>query len=128
MNLRTIDGWETPNTTTDDNTFYSKDEPGRVYWTSLLDETLHPEGEPRRIHLLPSPSPPSPTRKVKRKLDMGISFPKRGGVSQHGCEACEQKIFSTKDIPGSSTKDKNSTNTKTIHTHANTLIILFIDI
>ena len=33
MNLRTIEGWETPHTTTDDNTFYlSENEPRRVYW------------------------------------------------------------------------------------------------
>ena len=32
-NLITIEGWETPHTTTDDNTFYSSDnEPRRVYW------------------------------------------------------------------------------------------------
>ena len=30
MNLSTIDGWETPHTTTDDNTFFSEDEPRRV--------------------------------------------------------------------------------------------------
>ena len=47
MNLRTIDRWKTPHTTTDDNTFYSEDEPRRVHWTSPLDETLHSEGEAR---------------------------------------------------------------------------------
>ena len=31
MNLSTIEGWETPHTTRDNNTFYSEDEPGRVY-------------------------------------------------------------------------------------------------
>ena len=32
MNLRTIEGWETPHTTTDDNIFYSSEnEPRRVY-------------------------------------------------------------------------------------------------
>ena len=33
MNVSTIGGWETPHTTTDDNTFYSSEnEPRRVYW------------------------------------------------------------------------------------------------
>ena len=30
INLSTIEGWETPHTTTDDNTFYSDDEPRRI--------------------------------------------------------------------------------------------------
>ena len=38
-------------------------------------------------------------------LEMGMSFPKRGGVSQHVCEACGQTIPSTKDIPGPSNRD-----------------------
>ena len=32
MNLSTIEGLETPHTTTDENTFYSEDKPRRVYW------------------------------------------------------------------------------------------------
>ena len=99
MNVSTFKSWETPPTTTDDNTFYSLDEPRRVYWTSPLDETFDSKDEPRRIHLLSSPSPPPPPRKMQRKLEMGMSFPKRGGVSQHICEACGQTIPSVKDIP-----------------------------
>ena len=49
MNIRSIDGWETPHTTTDENTFYSVD-------------------EPRRVCFLPStPSPPPPPRNVKKE-------------------------------------------------------------
>ena len=59
---------KTSNTTTDDDTFYSSDEPRRVYWSSSLDETFHAEGKPRWIYLFSSPSPPSPPRKMKRKL------------------------------------------------------------
>ena len=55
MNLSTIDGWETPHTTTDFNTSYSQDEPRSVHWTSPLDETFHSEGKPRRIYLQSSP-------------------------------------------------------------------------
>ena len=80
MNVSAYNSWETPHTTTDDNTFYSEDEPRRVYWTSPLGETFESEDEPRRIYVLsPSPSPqPSPPRRQKRKLSLGMSFPKEG--------------------------------------------------
>ena len=68
MNLSTIDGWENPHTTTDENTFDSEDEPRRVHWISTLDEIFLSEGEPRRFYLPPSSSPPSPPRKMKKKL------------------------------------------------------------
>ena len=55
MNFSTFNSWETPHTTTDDNNFYSEDEPQRVCWTFPLDETFYSEGEPRRIYLLSSP-------------------------------------------------------------------------
>ena len=106
MNVSAYTSWETPHTTTDDNTFYSEDEPRRVYWTSPLGETFESEEEPRRIYVLsPSPSPPpSPPRRQKRKLSLGISFPKEGGVSRHVCESCGQTI-PPKDIPGPSSKN-----------------------
>ena len=87
IDVSTFDSWETSHTTTDDNTFYSSD-------------------EPRRIYFLPSslPPPPSPPRKMKRKLELNMSFPKRGGVLQHVCDACGQMIASAKYIPGPSTK------------------------
>ena len=80
MNLSTIEGWETPHTTTDDNTFYSSEnEPRRVYWDLSGDETFE-LNEPRRVYLTGSPSstPPPPPRQ-KRRLSMGMSFPQRGG-------------------------------------------------
>ena len=83
MNFSTFITWETPHTITDDKPFYSEDEPRRVYWTSPLDGTFYSEGEPRRIYLLSNPSPLSPPGKMKRKLEIGMSFPKRRGVSQH---------------------------------------------
>ena len=49
MNVSAYNSWETTHTTTDDNTFYSEDEPRRVYWTSSLGETFESEDEPRRI-------------------------------------------------------------------------------
>ena len=101
MNVSAYNSWKAPHTTTDDNTFYSEDEARRVYWTSPLGERFESEGEPRRIYVLSSsPSPqPSPPRRQNRKLSLGMSFPKEGGVSQHVCEACGQTIPSTKDIP-----------------------------
>ena len=79
MNVSTFNSWETPHTTTDDNTFYSTDEPRRVYWTSLLEETFDSEDRPRQIHLFSSPSAPPPHRKMKRKLEKGMSFYKKKG-------------------------------------------------
>ena len=87
MNLSTLDGWETPQTTTDENIFHWEDEPRQVHWTSPLDETFHSECEPRRIYLLSSPYPPSPPRQMKRKLEMEMSFKKTRGVSQHASDA-----------------------------------------
>ena len=87
MNISAFNSRETSYTTTDDDTFHSSDEPRRIYF------------------LPPSPSPPpSPPRRQKRKLSLGMSFPKEGGVSQHVCKACGQTILSTKDIPGPSSR------------------------
>ena len=104
LNVSTINSWETSHITTDDNTFYSEDEPRRVYWTFPLDETFDSDDKPRRIYVLSTPSLPPPPRKMKRKLEIRMSFPKRGGVSQHVCEACGQTIPSAKDIPGPSSR------------------------
>ena len=85
MNVSAFKGWESSYTTTNDDTFHSSDEPRRIYFLS------------------PSPSPPpSYPRRQKRKLSLGMSFPKEEGVSQHVCEACGQTIPSTKDVPGPS--------------------------
>ena len=87
MNLRKIERWETPHTTTDDNTFYS-------------------DHELRRVYFVPSsPSPPPPPRKRKKKLSLGRSFPKRKGLLQHIGEACGQSLPEPKDIPGPSSTD-----------------------
>ena len=64
MNLSTIEVWETPHTTTDDNTFYSSEnEPRRVYWDFSADETFE-SNEPRRVYPtgIPSSTPPPPPR------------------------------------------------------------------
>ena len=97
MNLSTIEGWVTPHTTTDDNTFYSDDEPRRIYF------------------LLSSPSPPTPHQKLK-KMNLGMSFPKRKRVLQHVYEACGQLLTEPNDIPGSSSTNWNS-RLKTLSKH-----------
>ena len=93
MNISTISGWETPHTTTDENTISSSDnDPRRVYWDASPYETFE-SGEPRRVYPIASPpsTPPPPPRR-KRRLSIGMSFPKKGGVSQHTCEACDQPL------------------------------------
>ena len=61
MNVSAFNSWETSYTTTNDDTFYSSDEPRRIYF------------------LPPTPSePPSPPRKTKRRLSLGMSFQKMG--------------------------------------------------
>ena len=63
-NLITIEGWETPQTTTDKNTFYSSEnEPRRVYWDFSADETIE-SNEPRRVYPTggPTSTPPPPLR------------------------------------------------------------------
>ena len=76
--VSTIEGWETPHTMTDDNTVYSSEnEPRRDYWDFSPDGTFD-SNEPRRVSPVSSPSstPPDPPRQ-KRKLSMGMSFPKK---------------------------------------------------
>ena len=67
MNISAFNSWETSYTTTDDDTFHSSDEPRRIYF----------------LPQSPSPPPPPP-RAQKRKLSLGMSFPKEGGsVAAH---------------------------------------------
>ena len=87
-NVSAFNSWETSYTTTNDDTLYSSDQPRRIFF-------LPPTRSP----------PPSPPRKMKRRLSLGMSFPKDGGASQLVCEACGQTIPSVKDIPGSSSRN-----------------------
>ena len=92
MNVSTIEGWDTTHTTTDDNTFYTDDEPRRVYWGISSSDTFD-SNESRNVSVASIPSStPLPPRRQKRKLSIGMSFPKKGGVSQHTCEACGQHL------------------------------------
>ena len=105
MNVSAFNSWETSYTTTDNDTFYTSDEPRRVYWNISPDDDLGPR-VPKNpsVALNPCVTPPPP-RAQKRKLSVGMSFPKDGGVLQHICEACGQTIPSTKDTPGPSNRN-----------------------
>ena len=62
MNVSSMEGWETPHTTTDDTALYSSEnEPRRVYWDFSPDETFD-SNEPRRVSpgVSPSSTPPPP--------------------------------------------------------------------
>ena len=89
MNLSAIEGWETPLTTTDDNTFYSSEnEPRRICWDFSPNELFDSKG-PRRVSFALSPSStPRPPPRQKRRLRMGMCFLQKGGALQHTCEAC----------------------------------------
>ena len=107
MNVSSVAGWETPHTTTDDNTFYSSDnDPRRVYWDSSANETFE-SNEPRRIfpERSPSATPPPPPR--KRRLTIGMSFPKRGGSVAAHLRGLESTFPIDKDIPMFNKKTQN---------------------
>ena len=105
MNVSAFNSWETSYTTTDKDTFYTSDEPRRVYWNLSSDDDLG-SSVPRNPSVASSPCvTPPPPRGQKRKLSLGMSFPKDGGVSQHICEDCGQMIPPTKDTPGPSNRD-----------------------
>ena len=92
MNVRTTEGWDTTYTTTDDATLYTDDEPRRVYWHISSSDTFD-SNEPSNVSVASSPSStPPPPRRQKGKLSIGMFFPKKGGVSQHTCEACGQHL------------------------------------
>ena len=105
MNVSAFNNWETSYTSTVDNTSYTSDEPRRVYWDLSSDDDLG-SSVPRNPSVASSPCvTPPPPRAQERKLSLGMSFPKDGGVSQHLCEACEQTIPSVKDTPGPSSRN-----------------------
>ena len=93
MNVSTIEGWgDTTHTTTDDAIFYTDDEHRRVYWDIWSSDTFD-SNEPGNVSVASSPSStPPPPRRQKRKLSIGMFFPKNSGVSQHTCEACGQPL------------------------------------
>ena len=61
MSVSTIEGWDTRHTTTDDATFYTSDEPRRLYWDISSSDTFDSH-EPRNVSVAsgPSSTPPPP--------------------------------------------------------------------
>ena len=112
MNVSAFKSLETSYTSTDNNTFYTSDEPRRVYWDLSSDDDLG-SSVSRNPSVASSPcGTPAPPRAQKRKLSLGMSFPKKVGVSQHICDACGQTIPAVKDIPGPSSRNWNCANIK----------------
>ena len=78
MNVSTIEEWYTTHTTTDNDTFYTDDEPRRVYWDISSSDTFD-SNEPRNVSVASSPSStPPPPPQQKRRISMGMSFPQKG--------------------------------------------------
>ena len=95
MNVNTFEGWAITHTTTDDATFCTDDEPRRVYWDISSSDTFD-SNEPRNVSVASSPSSTQPPpRKQKRKLSIGMSFPKRGDCrstpARHSANPYRQK-------------------------------------
>ena len=77
MNVSTIEGWNTKNTTTDAHTIFTDVEPRRVYWDISSSYTFD-SNEPRNVSVASSPSSTAPpTRIQKRKLSMAMSLPRK---------------------------------------------------
>ena len=83
MNVSIIEGWETTHTTTKDDTFYTSDEPRRVYWDLSSSDTFDSH-EPRYPSIASSSSstPPHP-RRQQRKLSIRVFSSNRGSVAAH---------------------------------------------
>ena len=90
MNVSACNSWETSYTTTDNDTFYSSDEPRRIFFSTKFC-----------IATVTAPK----TEETIEPGSLGMSIPKEGGVSQRVCEACGQTIPSAKDIPSPSNRD-----------------------
>ena len=78
-----IESWETAHTSTDDKTFYSNDEPRRVFRYNSLSE-IFDSNEPRHASFASSPSstPPHP-RQEKSTLSMGMTILEKKSVAAH---------------------------------------------
>ena len=70
LNVSAFEGWDTTHTTTDYASFYTDDEPRRVYWDVSSSDTFD-SNEQRNVSVASSsPSSPPPPRRQKK------SFPK----------------------------------------------------
>ena len=82
MNLITIEGWETPATSTDNATLCAEDEQRRTFWDIFSSDTVDSKKpEPQSLTSSPSFTPPPPRRKKNRAR--GCLFLKRGIAASH---------------------------------------------
>ena len=89
-----MEGWETPHTTTDVNTFSS-------------DE------EPRRIYPPPStPAPPPTPCKLKRKMSSALYFPKKEECRSASAKPADRISLQQRTSPDPPETEIDFTNTK----------------
>ena len=67
MNVSAFNSWETSYTSTDDNTFYTSDEPRRVYWDLSSDDDLG-FSVPRNPSVASSPCTTPPPPRAQKSL------------------------------------------------------------
>ena len=78
--VSTIEGWETPHTTTDDNTFYSSEgEPRRVYWDFSPNETDN-SNQPRHVWLFKPLLHTAPSTTTNENTEHGVVFSSKEGI------------------------------------------------
>ena len=84
MNVSAFNNCETSYASTDDNTFYTSDEPQRVYWDLSSDDDLG-SSVPRNpsVALIPCFTPPPPRAQKKEDKPGNVLSQKRGSVAAH---------------------------------------------
>ena len=82
--VSTIEGWDTPHATTDHDTIYGEDEPGRVYWGISSSDTFDSnKPRPAILDFEPILHIAAPTT-TKVKAEHGdVIFLKRGSFAAH---------------------------------------------
>ena len=89
MNVSTIEGWDTTCTTTDDATFYTDDEPRRVYWDIQKGKKCVCRHEPF-LHTAAS-------TKTKKETENGDVFSSKGGSEAAHLQGMRAALSSQKD-------------------------------
>ena len=84
MNVSAFNNWEISYTSTDDNTFYTSDEPRRVYWDLSSYDDLG-SSVPRNPSVASSPcvTPPPPRAQRGKTKPGNVLSKRRGSVAAH---------------------------------------------
>ena len=88
MNVSTTEGCEITYTTTDDATFYTDDEAGRVYWDISTSDTFE-SNEPRNVSVASSPSSTPPPPRRQKETEHRDVFTQKGG----GCRSQKDTLI-----------------------------------